>query len=82
MKLLLFASTVKVSDTEKPAKPVLADITAECSATVTAPTTADNCAGTITGTTSDPLSYSTQGAYTINWSFDDGNGNIETATQK
>ncbi|MBB4800211.1 gliding motility-associated-like protein [Flavobacterium nitrogenifigens] len=76
------ASTVKVSDTEKPAKPVLADITAECSATVTAPTTTDNCTGTVTGTTSDPLTYSAQGNYTINWSFNDGNGNIETATQK
>ncbi|CAM3626591.1 gliding motility-associated C-terminal domain-containing protein [Flavobacterium chungbukense] len=75
-------STVKVSDTEKPVKPVLADITAECSATVTAPTTTDNCSGTVTGTTSDPLTYSTQGNYTINWSFNDGNGNTETATQK
>ncbi|WP_427872173.1 gliding motility-associated C-terminal domain-containing protein [Flavobacterium sp. MMS24-S5] len=76
------ASTVKVSDTEKPVKPVLADITAECSVTVTAPTTTDNCKGTVTGTTTDPLTYSTQGTYTINWSFSDGNGNIETATQK
>ncbi|WP_425554796.1 beta strand repeat-containing protein, partial [Flavobacterium ginsengisoli] len=40
------ASTVKVSDTEKPVKPVLADITGECSATATAPTTTDNCKGT------------------------------------
>ncbi|WP_149205528.1 HYR domain-containing protein [Flavobacterium johnsoniae] len=76
------ASTVKVSDTEKPAKPVLADITGQCSATATAPTTTDNCKGTVTGTTSDPLTYSTQGTYTINWSFNDGNGNVETATQK
>ncbi|MCM0664802.1 gliding motility-associated C-terminal domain-containing protein [Flavobacterium tyrosinilyticum] len=76
------ASTVKVSDTEKPVKPVLADITAECSVTATAPTTTDNCKGTVTGTTTDPLTYSTQGTYTINWSFSDGNGNVETATQK
>ncbi|WDF60387.1 HYR domain-containing protein [Flavobacterium sp. KACC 22758] len=76
------ASTVKVSDTEKPVKPVLADITGQCSATATAPTTTDNCKGTVTGTTSDPLTYSTQGTYTINWSFNDGNGNVETATQK
>jgi gliding motility-associated-like protein len=76
------ASTVKVSDTEKPVKPVLADITAECSVTVTAPTTTDNCKGTVTGTTADPLTYNAQGTYTINWSFSDGNGNVETATQK
>ncbi|UWY30506.1 gliding motility-associated C-terminal domain-containing protein [Flavobacterium sp. TR2] len=75
-------STVKVSDTEKPVKPTLTDITGECSATVTAPTTTDNCAGTVTGTTSDPLTYNAQGTYTINWTFNDGNGNTETATQK
>ncbi|UPZ18061.1 gliding motility-associated C-terminal domain-containing protein [Flavobacterium humidisoli] len=75
-------STVKVSDTQKPVKPTLADITGECSATVTAPTTTDNCAGTVTGTTTDPLTYNAQGTYTINWSFNDGNGNVETATQK
>ncbi|MDY0987700.1 HYR domain-containing protein, partial [Flavobacterium sp. CFBP9031] len=76
------ASTVKVSDTEKPVKPTLADITGECSATATVPTTTDNCAGTVTGTTADPLTYNAQGTYTINWSFSDGNGNVETATQK
>ncbi|WP_295093512.1 gliding motility-associated C-terminal domain-containing protein [uncultured Flavobacterium sp.] len=75
-------STVKVNDTEKPVKPTLTDITAECSATVTRPTTTDNCAGTVTGTTADPLTYSAQGTYTINWTFNDGNGNTETATQK
>ncbi|MCA0933939.1 hypothetical protein LCM02_15890, partial [Lutimonas saemankumensis] len=33
------------------------------------------CAGTITGTTTDPLTYNTQGTFTITWTFDDGNGN-------
>ncbi|KAF2326879.1 beta strand repeat-containing protein, partial [Flavobacterium nitrogenifigens] len=75
-------STVKFSDTEKPVKPVLADITGECSATAAAPTTTDNCAGTVTGTTADPLTYNAQGTYTINWTFNDGNGNVETAVQK
>ncbi|MCP2027053.1 putative repeat protein (TIGR01451 family)/gliding motility-associated-like protein [Flavobacterium sp. HSC-32F16] len=76
------ASIVKVSDTDKPVKPVLGDITAQCSVTVTAPTTTDNCAGTVTGTTTNPLTYNAQGTYTITWSFSDGNGNVETATQK
>ncbi|QDW20134.1 gliding motility-associated C-terminal domain-containing protein [Flavobacterium sp. KBS0721] len=76
------ASTVKVSDTDKPVKPVLADVTGQCSVTVTAPTTTDNCAGTITGKTANPLTYNTQGTYTITWDFNDGNGNTETATQK
>jgi hypothetical protein len=47
----------------------------ECSATATAPTTTDACEGIITGTTSDPLSYSEQGIHPITWNFDDGNGN-------
>lgn len=62
-------------ETEDPATPTLSDITDECSATAVAPTTTDNCAGTVTGTTSDPLTYTTQGTHTITWTFDDGNGN-------
>jgi hypothetical protein len=73
--------TVIVKDVTPPVKPTLADVTSECSATTTAPATTDNCAGTVTGTTSDPLTYSTQGIHVITWSFNDGNGNITTAQQ-
>jgi|GEM_PF-941045 len=66
---------VTVTDVTPPVTPVLADLTGECSVTAVAPTTTDNCAGTITGTTTDPLTYSTQGAFIITWTFDDGNGN-------
>ncbi len=66
---------VVVDDVTDPLTPTLADLSGECSVTAVPPTTTDNCAGTITGTTSDPLTYSTQGAYVINWTFDDGNGN-------
>jgi hypothetical protein len=53
-----------------------------CSVTVsTTPTATDNCAGTITATTTDPLTYSTIGSYTITWTYDDGNGNTSTQTQ-
>jgi uncharacterized delta-60 repeat protein len=72
---------VVIEDVTAPVVPTLATITEECSATVTAPITTDNCAGTITGTTTDPLTYSVQGTYTINWTFDDGNGNTSTQTQ-
>jgi len=72
---------VVVNDNTNPVLPVLADITGECSATAVAPTTTDNCSGTITGTTSDPLTYSTQGSFVINWTFDDGNGNLITVPQ-
>ena len=71
-----------MKDVTKPVQPTIPNATGECSATATAPTTTDNCAGTITGTTSDALTYTSQGEYTINWTFNDGNGNTETATQK
>ncbi len=52
-----------------------------CSPNITAPTAVDNCKGTIVGTTTDPLTYSGQGTYTIHWKFDDGNGNVTTQNQ-
>src|SRR5439155_23973909 len=64
-----------------PATPTLADVTGQCSATATAPTTTDNCAVTVTGTTSDPLSYNTQGTHVIHWTFNDSTGNSTTANQ-
>ncbi len=67
--------SVNVDDITNPTTPTLADVTGECSATATAPTTTDNCSGTITGTTSDALTYNTQGTHVITWNFDDGNGN-------
>jgi hypothetical protein len=73
--------TVIVDDVTAPVTPTLANVTGECSASATAPTTTDNCSGIVTGTTSDPLSYSAQGTYTITWTFNDGNGNSTTATQ-
>jgi hypothetical protein len=72
---------VIVNDTTDPNTPTLADVTGQCDATATVPTTRDNCAGSITGTTSDPLTYAAQGTHVITWSFDDGNGNVITANQ-
>src|SRR6185295_11772812 len=72
---------VVIHDVTPPVAPVLSDVTGECTATATAPTATDNCSGIITGTTSDALTYSVQGSYVIHWSFDDGNGNVSTATQ-
>jgi uncharacterized repeat protein (TIGR03803 family) len=75
------AQNVVVDDVTAPAIPTLANATGECSVVVVAPTTTDNCAGTITGTTTDPLTYSLQGTYQITWTFDDGNGNQTTTVQ-
>jgi large repetitive protein len=73
--------TVVIDDVTPPVTPTLATVTDDCSVTLTAPTTTDNCAGTITGTTTAPLTYSAQGTFTVNWTFDDGNGNSTTAQQ-
>ena len=72
---------VVIADVTNPVSPTLADVTGECTATAVAPTTTDNCSGTITATTTDALTYSTQGTHTITWNFDDGNGNDIDVTQ-
>ena len=70
--------TVTVQDSTAPV-PDLASlpvITGSCAATVSAiPHATDNCAGAITGTTTDPLSYTAQGNYTVHWKYNDGHGN-------
>ncbi|HEV7892006.1 MAG TPA: cadherin repeat domain-containing protein [Pyrinomonadaceae bacterium] len=62
----------------------LPDVTGECSAAITgpAPTATDAYVGPVTGTTTDPLGYSTQGEHVVTWHFDDGHGNVSTQTQK
>ncbi|TCN51509.1 hypothetical protein D0809_22500 [Flavobacterium circumlabens] len=70
--------TVVIGDTEAPVPDlaILPTITGDCTTTITTfPTATDACAGTITGTTTDPLSYNFPGTYTIVWNYDDGNGN-------
>ncbi len=78
---IIVTQNVVVDDVTPPVTPVLSDVTGECSATATPPTTTDACAGTITGTTSDALTYATQGTHVITWNFDDGNGNSINVTQ-
>ena len=75
--------TVVINDVTAPVPQVttLPTITAECSATVSAPKANDNCAGVITGTTGDAVTYSKQGTYTIHWTYNDGNGNTSTQNQ-
>lgn len=78
-------ATVTVQDHTAPVPNLanLPDITGECSVTVaTAPTATDNCRGTVTGVTTDPVTYSSQGEYIITWKYDDGHGNTITQTQK
>ncbi|HZS08970.1 MAG TPA: lamin tail domain-containing protein [Blastocatellia bacterium] len=77
--------TVNVVDTTPPVPDLasLPAVTGECSATISAaPTATDKCAGRITGTTSDPLTWTTQGVFTVHWSYSDGHGNVSTQTQQ
>jgi len=77
--------TVIVQDVTAPVPDVatLPDVSGECSAVIeTAPTATDNCTGPIVGTTSDPLSYTENGTHTVTWTYDDGNGNTATQTQR
>lgn len=76
---------IVIGDTIKPIpdNPNLSKITGDCNTVIsTIPTATDNCKGKITASTSDPLSYSLPGNYTITWKYDDGNGNTETQTQQ
>ncbi|MFT3910967.1 MAG: T9SS type A sorting domain-containing protein [Ferruginibacter sp.] len=76
--------TVTVNDEEGPTPDlgVLPDATGECSVTVTdVPTATDACDGAIIGTTTDLLTYNTQGTFTITWSFTDLKGNTTTQDQ-
>ena len=73
--------SITIVDTTPPLVPKLPDIIGQCSATAIPPKTTDNCAGIITGTTTNSLAYTNEGTYSINWTFDDGNGNLSIANQ-
>jgi gliding motility-associated-like protein len=74
---------VIVGDTVKPVPNVasLSTINGNCNTVVSIPNATDNCVGIINGTTTDPLNYPLPGNYTIQWSYNDGNGNIQTQNQ-
>ncbi len=60
----------------------LPTIREQCSATVSViPGALSSCLIPIVGTTSDPLTYNSQGNYVITWTYDDGLGRSNTQTQ-
>ncbi|EJL65418.1 DUF7948 domain-containing protein [Flavobacterium sp. CF136] len=76
--------TVVIGDIEAPVPNIvtLPTITGDCNTVInTIPTATDVCVGQITGTTTNPLSYSLPGTYTIVWNYNDGNGNSSTQNQ-
>src|SRR5437868_12679142 len=60
---LFRSQNVIIQDITPPATLTLAEVTGECSASVTAPTTTDNCAGVITGTEPDPTRFNSTHAH-------------------
>jgi hypothetical protein len=78
----VFAISVLDHTPPVPDIPALPTLTDECSVTVaTIPTATDNLAGTVVATTTNPLTYTAQGTYTITWRYDDGYGNVAEQTQ-
>ncbi|WP_169513774.1 LamG-like jellyroll fold domain-containing protein [Christiangramia portivictoriae] len=68
---------VTVQDNENPLVPVLEDITAQCSITLTPPTTTDNCDEEVVGTTGVDLTI--EESTTVFWIFTDSAGNSTTS---
>jgi hypothetical protein len=61
----------------------LPDITSECAVTVTEkPRASKNCGTMYTGSTSDPLTYTSPGTYTITWIYHDESGRTLEQTQR
>ncbi|WP_299383516.1 PQQ-dependent sugar dehydrogenase [uncultured Lacinutrix sp.] len=65
--------------TDPIASPTLEDVVSYCSITVDAPEVMSNNCTVLTGTTTDPTTYSS-GTNIVEWSFND-NGNVVTANQ-
>ena len=73
--------SIDIKDTTPPIQPILEAVTQQCSVTVEAPATSDECNGLIVGSTTDPLTYTQPGSYTIHWVFTDASDNTVTAVQ-
>jgi hypothetical protein len=75
--------TVIIDDTDDPVfdNPVLNNLDGCKSLTPTPPTATDACSGTIVGVPDVSFPITTAGLTTINWAYDDGNGNISTQPQ-
>ncbi|NRA10406.1 MAG: T9SS type A sorting domain-containing protein, partial [Crocinitomicaceae bacterium] len=59
----------------------LPDMGGQCDFTPPTPTATDLCAGTIAGVANVTFPLFAQGLTVITWTYDDGNGNLETQTQ-
>jgi hypothetical protein len=73
---------VTVVDGNAPTAPELADVYNSCQVnTLPSPVAFDICAGEIVGTTTTIFPITMVGITPVVWTFNDGNGNVTTATQ-
>lgn len=75
---------VQVNDVTAPVPSLasLPGLTGRCTVVVSSsPTATDNCGGLINGTTTDPLTYTTPGTYTITWTYVDAASNMAKQQQ-
>ncbi|WP_035716625.1 LamG-like jellyroll fold domain-containing protein, partial [Christiangramia echinicola] len=70
-----------VLDNEAPVPPTINNIEWGCEYTAEIPVAVDNCDGNVTGTTTDPITFDSNGNYTIDWKFTDDAGNTSNVTQ-
>lgn len=78
------SQVITVRDTTPPVVPTISAINStQCGVAVTVPrpVAMDACSGSVPGVTTDPLTYSASGTYTVRWSFTDVAGNTSTANQ-
>jgi hypothetical protein len=75
---------VTVTDNVAPVPPTVTDVTTGCGTPVTlpSPVALDKCMGYIVGTTPTKFPITALGTNKVVWTFNDGNGNSSTATQK
>ena len=78
-----YTFNIIVGDNTKPIPTTnpLPTINGDCNTIISLPTATDNCAGLINGITTDQLTNLLPGTHTIHWTYNDGNGNIETQNQ-
>src|SRR5207249_8945890 len=72
---------VIIDNTTPPVTPTLVYVPSPSNAIETSLESTRIFSRSVTGTTSDPLTYNTQGTHVIHWTFNDGNGNSTTANQ-
>ena len=75
--IILEDITAPVPDVEE-----LPTIEATCFIEIGSPTATDACKGTIQGQADRALTFTETGDYTVTWTYDDGNGNTSSQTQR